>query len=209
MRTKLICILLLIIIVSSGILIYKIDKTPKYDTKVYAQVYKEYEEITNRIENTTEKEEAILENSSSNKGPVVIYKNASGISYKTIGIIDIPIIDISYPIISECTDANLNIAPTKLLGPAINTPGNLVIVGHNNWNEDFFSNLHKLENGDTVKLTDTSGKKLSYKVYDISKINQDDFSCLEQNTNGKTELTLITCIKYQKSKRLVVKCVAN
>lgn len=50
---------------------------------------------------------------------------------------------------------------------------------------------------------------LTYKVYDIFEIKQNDFSCLNQNTNGNIELTLITCIKYQKSKRLIVKCIAN
>ena len=68
--------------------------------------------------------------------------------------------------------------------------------------------LNKLENNDIVELTDHSKKKVTYKVYAKYEIKQDDFSCLEQETNGNIELTLITCIKYQKSKRLVIKCVA-
>lgn len=208
MNKKLIFFLLLMIIIFSSILIYKIEQTPKYDPELYAQIYKEYEHIIS-ISSSSQKNENITINSTEKKEPIVIFKNSSGNTYGVIGTIEIPKINVSYPIINSCTEENLNIAPTKLLGPIINTPGNLVIVGHNNWNKEFFSNLHKLENGDTLELTDTKGNKLTYKVYDKYQIKQDDFSCLEQNTDGKTELTLITCIKYQKSKRLVVKCVAN
>lgn len=198
MKNKLICCLLLIIIICVGILIYKLEQTPEYSDLVYEQVCKEYEQIINiyNENNKTSNNQIILNNSSTN-------------NFRTIGVIQIPKIDISYPVISEYNEQNLNIAPCKYIGPEINTAGNLVISGHNNWNKEFFSNLNKLENGDIVELIDTSGNKLTYTVYDKYEIKQDDFSCLEQDTNGKTELTLITCIKYQKSKRLVIKCVAN
>jgi len=197
MKNKLICFLLLITIISLCILIYKIEQTPKFSLTLYNQIQEEYEQIIS----------ANLNNQSTNNK--IVLNSSSTTNFRTIGVIIIPKIDISYPIINECTDENLNIAPTKFLGPTINTEGNLVVVGHNNWNKDFFSNLHKLENGDVVELIDTSGNKLTYRVYNKYEIKQDDFSCLEQDTNGKTELTLITCIKYQKAKRLVVKCVAN
>jgi len=197
MKNKLICFLLLITIISLCILIYKIEQTPKFSLTLYNQIQEEYEQIIS----------ANLNNQSTNNK--IVLNSSSTTNFRTIGVIIIPKIDISYPIINECTDENLNIAPTKFLGPTINTEGNLVVVGHNNWNKDFFSNLHKLENGDVVELIDTSGNKLTYRVYNKYEIKQDDFFCLEQDTNGKTELTLITCIKYQKAKRLVVKCVAN
>lgn len=200
MRTKIICVLLLIIIICSAILIYKLEQTPEYSSAVYDQVSKEYATIINLYEdkqnNKTQNSQLILSHSSTN-------------NYRTIGVIQIPKINISYPIINECTDENLNIAPAKFLGPAINTQGNLVISGHNNWNKEFFSNLYKLEKGDTVELIDLSGNSLNYKVYDKYEIKQNDFSCLEQDTQGKIELTLLTCVKYQSSKRLVVKCMAN
>lgn len=202
MNTKFLCVLLLLTIIFSSVLIYKIEQTPKYNTNVYSQVYNEYNQIKNTLQ------ESAL--NSSTKDNIVIYnKNSSNSTYRTVGIIDIPKINISYPIINECTEENLNIAPTKLAGPMPNSIGNLVIIAHNNWNQDFFSRLHELKIDDIVELIDTSGNKLKYKVYDILEIKQDDFSCLEQDTNGRTELTLITCIKYQKTKRLVVKCVAN
>lgn len=44
-----------------------------------------------------------------------------------------------------------------------------------------------------------------YKVYDIYIVDETDMSCISQQTNGKIELTLITC-DNDNTKRLVVKC---
>ena len=165
------------------------------------QVYKEYSTIKN---STTIKPTS----SPSKNKPIYTYKNSTGSTYRTTGVIDIPKINLSYPIINDYSESNLNIAPTKFVGPEINEVGNFVIVGHNNWNREFFSNLNKLKTDDIVNLTDHNNTTQSYKVYDVYEIKQDDFSCLNQDTNGQVELTLITCIKYKKKKRLVVKCIA-
>lgn len=201
MDKKIICFLLLIIIICSSILIYKINKTYAYDEKIYNEVYQEYEEIIDTNVNQST-------NANLKKQPIYISKNSTGSTYRTAAVIDIPRINISYPVINDYSEANLNIAPTKFVGPEPNQIGNFVIVAHNNWNKEFFSNLYKLEEDDIVELTDVSGNKFSYKVYDKYQIKQDDFSCLNQDTNGKVELTLITCVKNKKNKRLVVKCIA-
>ena len=44
-----------------------------------------------------------------------------------------------------------------------------------------------------------------YKVYDKYIVNATDMRCTSQETNGKIELTLITC-DNDNTKRLVVKC---
>ena len=117
-------------------------------------------------------------------------------------------INISYPILKTCTEDNLKIAPTKLVGPVLpNSIGNFVIVAHNRYTDEFFSNLHKLEKNDLVYITNLSGQKTTYTVLDKYEIEEDDFSCLNQDTNGEIELTLMTCIKYKKDKRLIVKCI--
>lgn len=201
MYKKVVYSLLFIIIICSSILIYKINKTYAYDEKMYNEVYKEYEEIKNTTINPST-------HNSSKKQTIYISKNSTGSTYRTAAVIDIPKINISYPVINDYSEANLNIAPTKFVGPEANQIGNFVIVAHNNWNKEFFSNLYKLENNDIVTLTDNSRNEQHYKVYDKYEINQDDFSCLNQDTNGKVELTLLTCVKYHKNKRLVVKCIA-
>lgn len=197
MKKKLICFLLLTTSILSATLAYKIHKTSEYSSETYDQVYDEFYKLTN-----TNISETI------NKKNTYISKTATSSVDKTSAAITIPKINISYPVISDYSEGNLNIAPTKFVGPEPNTVGNFVIVGHNNWNKDFFSNLHKLEKNDIVELLDKTGNKTLYKVSDISEIEQSDFSCLNQDTNGKIELTLITCIKYKKNKRLVVKCNA-
>lgn len=206
---KFIYVSLIIIILFSSILLYKIETTPKYDQEVYEQIYKEYEQIASISSDTKKETDITYTQSNSTATSSEVLGNVNSNSYSTIAIIDIPKINITYPVVNECTDSNLEIAPTKLVGPTANTVGNFVIVAHNNWNQEFFSNLHKLEKNDIVNLTDVSGKQLTYKVYEKSEIAQDDFSCLNQNTNDKIELTLITCVKYHKSKRLIVKCVAT
>lgn len=83
--------------------------------------------------------------------------------------------------------------------------GNLVIVGHNYKNGQFFGNLKKLEKGDEILLISTKGSVKTYKVYDRYIIDENDMRCTNQETNGKIELTLITC-DSDNTKRLVVKC---
>ena len=208
MKNKFICFLLLIIIIGSSVLIHKINQNTAYDPEIYEQVYSEYEEITKA--STTTKNDISSVSSSIPKKTIYISKNESSSNrYKTSGAIHIPKINVSYPIINDYSEENLNIAPTKFTGPEPNTIGNFVIVGHNNWNKSFFSNLHKLEKGDIVELTDMNYKKLTYKVQDKYKVEQNDFSCIDQNTNGNIELTLLTCIKHQKNKRLIIKCIAD
>lgn len=47
-----------------------------------------------------------------------------------------------------------------------------------------------------------------YKAYDMYIVDETDMSCTSQETNGKIELTLITCAN-DNSKRLIVKCRAS
>ena len=203
MQKKIIYFLLIATIVLSSALAYKIKQTTSYDPETYAQVYEEFNKITNLNSTSDTDFSPVI-----SKKTTYVSRTFSDRPPKTIAAIHIPKINISYPIINDYSEKNLNIAPTKFIGPEPNNIGNFVIAGHNNWNKDFFSNLHKLDKGDSVELTDTNGKKLIYKVYDIFEVEQDDFSCLNQETDGKIELTLITCIKHQKNKRLIVKCTA-
>ena len=78
-------------------------------------------------------------------------------------------------------------------------------MGHNYKNGKFFGNLKKLEKGDNIFLLSSKGNEQKYKVYDIYIVDETDMSCTSQETNGKIELTLITCDNDNK-KRLVVKC---
>lgn len=62
-----------------------------------------------------------------------------------------------------------------------------------------------MEKGDNIFILSTKGNAEMYKVYDKYIIDERDMKCTSQETDGKIELTLITC-DNDNTKRLVVKC---
>ena len=77
-------------------------------------------------------------------------------------------------------------------------------MGHNYRDTRFFSKVPTLELGDTIILTDNYGKDITYIMYDKYQVDPTDISCLDQNTNGRKEVTLITC-NYDGSERVITK----
>ena len=133
-----------------------------------------------------------------------VITTSDGESYSTIATVNIPKLNLSYPVLSETSDKLLKISPCKFWGPDPNEVGNFCIVGHNYRNKKFFSKVPTLEMGDTVKLTDLSGRTLTYKIYDKYTVDPTDVKCTSQLTNGKKEVTLITCTNDSKQ-RVIVK----
>lgn len=137
-------------------------------------------------------------------------KTASGYQYATVATINIPKINVTYPVIDGPTDSAeeteelLKISPTKFWGPEPNEVGNFCIVGHNYRNTRFFSKVPTLIEGDTIEITDLSGKTIPYKVYTKYQVDPTDVNCTSQLTNGRREITLITCTDDSKY-RVVVK----
>ena len=129
--------------------------------------------------------------------------NNSGIY--VIGLLEIDSINLTYPILAEVTDYYLKISPCRFYGPMPNEIGNLCIAGHNYKNYKFFSRLNEIKIGDLVKIQDLNGNKLDYIVYDKSDIAASELNCTNQNTNGKREVTLITCNSINNTRRIVVK----
>ena len=122
--------------------------------------------------------------------------------YKVIGKIIIDKIDLEDVILEETTDTSLNLGLTKLWGPGINKPGNVSITGHNYRIErsELFSNLNQLLKGDTFELEDMNNKRVKYKIYDKYTVDPEDTSSIDQNDDGKREVTLITCTKGAKER---------
>lgn len=130
-----------------------------------------------------------------------------GTTYYTIGKINIPKINVDYPILSsdyDNIDTLLKISPCKFWGANPNEVGNLCIVGHNYRNTKFFSKVPTLEHGDIIEIQDLSGRILSYEVYDKYIVDPDDTDCTTQLTAGIKEVTLITCTN-DNSQRVIVK----
>ena len=166
---------------------------------------------------TNEVVEEIVEpttnNETNNTTPKTATYTVNGEEYTVVGTLNIPSLNIEYPILSETSTKLLKVSLTKYWGANPNEVGNMVVVGHNYKNNKFFSNLSKIQHGEIVKIRDLSGKTLDYKVYDTYVIDPYDNSCTSQLTNGKTEITLITC-HYENgsnhaTKRFVVKARAD
>lgn len=134
----------------------------------------------------------------------VIHKAPNGEEYSIVAILNIPRLDINYTVLSDTSEELLKISLNKFWGPSANEIGNFVIAGHNYRNKTFFGKLSEIEIGDKVELTDTTGRMLEYEVYDTYYVDPKDVSCTSQLTNGKKEVTLITC-NSDGSERLVVK----
>lgn len=137
------------------------------------------------------------------------YTTATGVKYEVDSILNIPSLGIKYPVLSETSDELLKIALNKFWGGNPNSVGNYCIVGHNYDGKDiFFGKLNRIQNGDIVELEDTTGRIVRYKVYNKFVVQPTDVACTSQRTNGKTEMTLITCHDGGKT-RLIVKCRAD
>lgn len=120
------------------------------------------------------------------------------------GIIEIPKINIYYPIFSYLSEETLQVSPCKFYGNSPDKNGNLCIAGHNYDNSLFFSKINTLINGDKIFIFDVKGKKYLYIVYEQYEVKESDLSpVLNYNKNEKI-LTLITCNNINNN-RIVVK----
>ena len=142
-----------------------------------------------------------------------IQTTSQGYKYTTIATINIPKINVQYPILDGQTDSEqetealLKISPTKFWGANPNEVGNFCIVGHNYRNSKFFSKVPTLVNGDLIEITDSSGRTLRYSVYNKYEVVPEDLNCTSQLTNGAKEITVITCTNDSKM-RVIVKARA-
>lgn len=144
-----------------------------------------------------------LERLYSSTASKTIYLNENS-KYLVIGSIEIPTLSLNYPILSNANDDLLRIAPCRFYGPFPNEVGNLCIAGHNYDNNQFFSNLYKLNVGDEIRIYDSSNSLIKYYIYHKYETNKNDSSCISQDTNGKKEITLVTCNNLN-GNRLILK----
>ena len=98
--------------------------------------------------------------------------------YKVVGIINIPKINIEYPILEKTNKESLKLSITKFWGEKINQKGNVVLAGHNNLNNKMFGKIDKLENGDIIELTDSQMVAVEYQVFDKYIIDPNDINCI-------------------------------
>lgn len=114
--------------------------------------------------------------------------------YKVAGKLEMPTINIRYPILDTITDANaIEVSVGILYGPGINQIGNTTIIGHNYNNGLFFGKNKNLQIGQKIYITDMQGQKLEYTIFDKYYTPESDTSYITRQTDGKIEVSLVTC----------------
>lgn len=122
-----------------------------------------------------------------------------------IGIIEIPSLDIKYPVFEGAGSVQLN----EGIGHMTNTTelcgkGNCVLAGHNGSRRGvYFTYLCNIEAGAKVVLTNRKKEKHEYTVKEMKVVNPYD-EWVTGQTEGES-LTLFTCAEHG-IKRFVVKC---
>lgn len=189
--------------ISGDILSFLADKedTTTIDADSNALVVKITQEVAEQMDEGASSQVTNMATASSK------YVAANGKEYETIGIVKIPKIGISYPILAQTTNADvMKVSPYKFWGANPNEVGNLCVIGHNYRRKGvFFSDVPSLTVGDIVEVQDLSQRTVQYEVYDLHTVDPNDRSDTTQYTNGKREVTLITCTDDAKQ-RVIVKC---
>ena len=141
--------------------------------------------------------------SNSNSGNSV--KKYNG--FVTAGTIEIPTTKLKAPILdqSEYSPKALETSVVVLYGVGLNKPGNTTIAGHNYRRSGvFFSDNKKINVGDKIYITDLSGRRLAYTVYDKFEAAENDSEYMSRDTQGATEISLTTCTDDSKARLIIL-----
>ena len=118
-----------------------------------------------------------------------------------IGVLEIPSLGISLPVIGEWDYDALQIAPCRYSGSAYT--GNLVIAAHNY--QTHFGRIKTLSSGDQVVFTDVKGRSFLYEVAAVETIQS---TAVEEVLNEEWDLTLFTCT-IDGFERVAVHCLKS
>jgi len=214
--TIILIILIVAIIAGLGILGYNLIK-PKTDKNKSQEAIAEFDrefEISGTSQSTGEQEqEQQNENPTINPINPTENENIGTTKKKTkykgfvmLGYIKIPKTGVEEPILDTVTPDSLNTAVATLYpsNPQLNKPGNVVIIGHNYKNGQFFSDNKKLSVGDKLTIKDNTGTQLTYTIYEKFETTPEDTSFYNRNTNGAIEVTLSTCTDDAKARIIIL-----
>lgn len=166
-----------------------------YDTQNISASHKQNEET----ENTSKQSITGVAKEYPKEEIIAQYKG-----YEVAAKLEIPKINLETYILKQYSKNALNVSVTKFWGADPNQIGNFCVAGHNFQNRNMFHNLRNLEIGNQLSISDSSIGKVEYEIYDIYMVEPEDVGCLSQKTNGKREVTLITCTT-DSEKRIIVK----
>lgn len=217
--TIILIVLIVAILTGIGLIVYNYAIKPNIDNNPKIEAIEEFDKIAennnNEEKENQEVEEQELEvaaaEDSGKKGQGTTVKKTYYKGFVMLGYITIPKTNVKEPILDTVTPETLNTAVATLYpsNPQLNEPGNVVIIGHNYKNGQFFSNNKKLAVGDKLKIKDNSGRELTYTIYQKFETSETDTSFYNRDTNGKIEVTLSTCTDDVKARIIILARVEN
>ncbi len=116
-----------------------------------------------------------------------------------IGVLEIPPLGITLPVMKEWSYAGLKEAPCRYQGSV--SQNDMIIAGHNY--RFHFGGLHELKAGDAVIFTDVEDNQFAYQVAEVICLEGSDAEKMEA---GDWDLTLFTCTTDGKN-RVTVRCI--
>ena len=202
--TVILVIVVIGVLILLGFLGYDVYKKYTSD-KTVAEVMDEFEETVTG--NSNQESTEVVENPEISVGNLQINnvttsgESSSGSSnvvqyegYNVVGKIEIPAIDLEYPILEKTTPDSIELSVEILYtANGLNQPGNSVIIGHNYRNNLFFSNNDKIKKGDSVYIKDKTGVERKYKVTDTFETSASDADFYKPKDVNKTTVVLSTC----------------
>lgn len=118
--------------------------------------------------------------------------------YDYIGLIEIPSLELSLPVVNGASSAELKAAPGRYSGSVYTN--DMVIAAHNY--ASHFGTIKNISLGDMVVFTDMDGNVFSYQVLGIELLGLYD---VDNMISGSWDLTLFTCT-VGASQRVTVRC---
>lgn len=147
-------------------------------------------EIAKSTQGAIEQFERSIENNDNEK---IIYEGL-----EILGIIEIPSINIKCPIFETSTEV-----PVTLLYGSLNQAGNAVINGINHMDGMGFNKLKNATKNDSIFITDASGTKIEYIVYDIYEIGINE-SAIDEG-KAKNKVITLSTVKDREPRKIVIK----
>ncbi len=203
--TAILIVLIISILVGVGFLVYNYVIKPRLEGNRAIEAIAEFDK--NVEENNAEEGEQTSINPENESSTSDYTKSKTYYKeFVMLGYITIPKTNVKQPILDVVTPESLNTAVAVLYpsNPQLNQPGNVVIVGHNYRNGQFFSDNKKLSVGDKIMIKDNSGTELTYTIYQKFETSEQDTSFYTRNTNGVAEITLSTCTDDTKARIIIL-----
>lgn len=211
--TIILVVLIIAILIGVGLLAYNYIIKPRNGEDKKIEAIAEFDKNSEEPEEEEKEENSNqsldiepTESNNNQDSSTQVRKKTYYNGFVMLGYITIPKTSVKEPILDTVTPESLNTAVAVLYpsNPQLNQPGNVVIVGHNYRNGQFFSNNKKLSTGDKIKIKDNSGTELTYTIYEIFETTEQDTSFYNRDTNGAIEVTLSTCTDDAKARTIIL-----